>query len=128
MSYGFVYLLANECMPGLVKLGYTDRSPSQRADELSKSTGVPRDFDLLGYFELIDPRDHEQFFHQELREMRVNQSREFFELSVPVLVEFIERVIPMSVSHFVSRIVMEAYVEGCRRVGMSTIPNGGLNA
>ena len=31
-EYGFVYVLRNECMPGIYKIGLTSRAPSQRCD------------------------------------------------------------------------------------------------
>lgn len=41
---GWVYVLANLAMPGLVKVGCTGRSPATRACELTASTGVPPPF------------------------------------------------------------------------------------
>ena len=38
---GWVYILTNEAMPGLVKIGYTMNDPAIRAEELSSDTGVP---------------------------------------------------------------------------------------
>ena len=40
-EYGFVYVLRNECMPGIYKIGMTARPPSQRRDELSAATSAP---------------------------------------------------------------------------------------
>ncbi len=118
MSYGFVYLLLNRCMPGLIKIGFTERSPSQRAYELSNGTGVPEAFILLAYFELPDARDYEQSLHDVWSECRVNHSREFFELSVPSLVELIESGIEMAASSFISKEAMQEHVECCKRIGM----------
>ena len=43
MTNGYIYvfeaLLKNPYMPSLVKIGYTNRSPSARAAELSNHTG-----------------------------------------------------------------------------------------
>ena len=36
MKYGYVYILTNENIPDLLKIGYTDRSPLERANELSR--------------------------------------------------------------------------------------------
>ncbi len=40
---GWVYIITNQAMPGLIKIGYTDRTPDQRAKEL-ESTGNPFPF------------------------------------------------------------------------------------
>jgi hypothetical protein len=38
---GYIYVLTNPNMPGLVKIGYTQRLPRERANDLSRATGVP---------------------------------------------------------------------------------------
>ncbi len=43
---GFVYILVNKGMPGLVKIGYTNGTAEERAKELSRSTGVPYPFEV----------------------------------------------------------------------------------
>ncbi len=51
---GYVYVLMNSSMRGLVKIGKTEREPEERAKELSASTGVPTPFMVeimgTGYF------------------------------------------------------------------------------
>ena len=42
---GFVYILTNECMPGLVKIGSTQQDPVERARTLS-NTSVPFPFNV----------------------------------------------------------------------------------
>ena len=39
-EFGYVYILTNPSMPGLVKVGKTTNTPNQRMSELH-STGVP---------------------------------------------------------------------------------------
>jgi hypothetical protein len=41
---GFIYVLINVSMDGLVKIGKTQRDPEKRAIELSSATGVPTPF------------------------------------------------------------------------------------
>jgi hypothetical protein len=40
MPAGYIYVLENETIPGLVKIGSTERNPEDRAKELM-TTGVP---------------------------------------------------------------------------------------
>lgn len=79
-SYGFVYVLTNAAMPGIVKIGFTERSPRARADELSGSTSVPCAFQVYSYVETEDPQASERAVHLALAEHRVSQSREFFRM------------------------------------------------
>ncbi len=77
-NFGFVYILTNKYMPDVCKIGYSDRSPHTRAEELSKSTGVPCDFDVLCYIEVNDAHAVEQRIHRWLANYRISSNREFF--------------------------------------------------
>lgn len=78
MNYGFIYCLGNPAMPGIFKIGMTERAPSQRCQELSGSTSAPLPFDLLFYGEVENPSIVEREIHDELYIERINDSREFF--------------------------------------------------
>ena len=80
-NYGFVYVLRNVCMPGIYKIGMTDRAPSRRAEELSSSTSVPLPFDLVCFAEVVDAAAFERAIHEKLADCRVNSAREFFALT-----------------------------------------------
>lgn len=79
-NWGFVYCLFNESMPGLYKIGYTSKSPINRAEELSRATGVPTPFEVYFYIEIKHPDQIEKLIHQRLSAHRQNGSREFFAL------------------------------------------------
>lgn len=89
MSYGFVYVLGNPSMPGIYKVGYTERSPSLRRDELSRSTSVPCEFNLICYAEYHNARDREQEIHRELDRFRVSRDREFFKCDLLLIVDLV---------------------------------------
>lgn len=78
MNYGFIYCLGNQAMPGIYKIGMTERAPSQRCLELSNSTSAPLPFDLLFYGEVANPQAVEREIHDYFSLQRVNDSREFF--------------------------------------------------
>ena len=78
MTFGFVYILVNEYMPGVYKVGCTERSPHARAEELSKHTGVPAPFKVLCYIEVADFQNVERRLHEWLQAYRISASREFF--------------------------------------------------
>jgi len=77
LNPGYVYILINESMPGLLKIGKTRRDSRSRARELYK-TGVPTPYQVA--FELFcdDYERTESQIHDELSDFRVNNNREFF--------------------------------------------------
>jgi hypothetical protein len=79
-SAGYLYLLVNPAMEGLVKVGMTARNPRDRARELGAVTGVPTPFILVFDIFVNDCSNAERFVHDELGKMncRVSANREFF--------------------------------------------------
>ncbi|WJW95206.1 GIY-YIG nuclease family protein [Enterobacter pseudoroggenkampii] len=77
MAPGYVYILINPSMPGLIKIGRTLRDSRMRARELF-STGVPTPFQVA--FELFAEQHEalEAMVHNELNDFQVNAAREFF--------------------------------------------------
>jgi hypothetical protein len=87
---GWLYLLTNPAMPGLVKIGMTTRSPEERAQELA-STGVPMPFHVVAAWAVDDVRAAERDAHAALARYRVNDAREWFRLSVPAAIKALGR-------------------------------------
>lgn len=89
MSRGYVYVLTNPAMPGLVKIGRTTACVNGRAAQLYQ-TGVPQPFEVA--FSILSPdceemelRAHERFANE-----RLNASREFFKVDVRRVTEQLE--------------------------------------
>lgn len=91
-NYGFVYVMRNQCIPGLYKVGYTDRAPLQRCDELSRSTGVPFEFELVCYGEIANAQQFEASIHSAWSGKRLNKGREFFKLARNELLDLAEHI------------------------------------
>ena len=90
---GWVYVLSNESLDGLVKIGFSTKDPQSRAKELSGDTGVPTPF-IVEYEMLVeDPHSCEQRAHDLLDDKRVNQRREFFRCSVNDAIESAKQVV-----------------------------------
>ena len=77
MPKGFVYVLSNPSMPGLVKIGFTVKVPTERALELS-TTGVPMPYEVEFYCLVEDPAALEARVHEALSPKRQSSAREFF--------------------------------------------------
>lgn len=80
-TQGYVYVLVNSTMPGLIKIGRTNRDPSQRALELSRVTGVATPFVVAYEKQVSDSVAAEQLIHNYLGNLgcRVADNREFFQ-------------------------------------------------
>lgn len=88
---GWVYILSNEYMPGIYKIGMTTTSPDIRAKELSSATGVPTPFNIEATFHCDDPAISERAVHDDLSNYRINESREFFKDDLDELVGICEQ-------------------------------------
>lgn len=96
MNYGFIYCMRSESMPGLYKIGQTERPPSYRCDELSRSTSAPTPFEILLYAEVSSPRECERLAHAHFSAYRINDSREFFALpDLKAFYEFLQSLSPL---------------------------------
>ena len=75
-----VYILTNEAMPGIIKIGWTDNSVEQRMKELDK-TGTPLPFTCYFAKRVDDPKFVESKLHEAFDEFRIRENREFFRMS-----------------------------------------------
>lgn len=78
---GYVYILINPSLKGLLKVGQTKKDPEERAKEISQGTGVPTPY-IVAYKENFNDCElAEKMIHIMLEEegYRVNKNREFFE-------------------------------------------------
>ena len=75
-----VYVLINEAMPGLIKIGRTNGELAARIRGLYQ-TGVPLPFELFFACEVADSLFVERQLHEAFGDHRVSKSREFFKLA-----------------------------------------------
>ena len=83
MTEGYIYCLSNEFMPGILKVGMTERTPDVRAKELF-TTGVPTPFTIEFAKKVKDVKTKEKTLHELLEQYtdRVSPNREFFRVSL----------------------------------------------
>lgn len=81
MKAGWVYVLPNPGMPGLIKIGFTKHPPHQRARELY-GTGVAFPFEVAYQARCRHYQSVERMAHERLDDKRVNGGREFFACKV----------------------------------------------
>ena len=87
---GFVYILDNPSLEGMVKIGATTKKPSKRCLELSSSTSIPTPFNIVYYQPSMNPFKVESIVHTILDEYRVNKNREFFKVDIDQTINLIE--------------------------------------
>jgi len=81
MAKGLLYVLTNEAMPELVKIGFTNGSDiEERMKQLYASTAVPLPFECYFAAEVEKPEEKEKLLHQLFDDKRVNKKREFFKV------------------------------------------------
>lgn len=88
---GYVYAMINPSYKDLVKIGKTTKDPEERAKELSSATGVATPFIVVYKRFFNNCTIAEKQVHTILTEQgcRVNDSREFFSVSIPDAINII---------------------------------------
>ena len=86
---GFIYVLINPTLTGLVKIGKTNRDPELRARELSQATGVATPFHLAYALPFSDADAAERYLHSllEIQGFRLTANREFFQIPLQKTIE-----------------------------------------
>lgn len=85
---GWVYVIANESMPGLVKVGFSTKDPSMRADELNH-TGSPLPYKVLYDVLVHEPYQKEQISHRILTKHK--EGKEWFRCGVEIAIAAIKQ-------------------------------------
>lgn len=80
-STGHIYVLQNTSMPGIFKIGFTERSVTERLNEINKATGVITPWQVRDFWFTQEPYLAEQEIHNRLSNYRVEDNREGFAVS-----------------------------------------------
>jgi hypothetical protein len=84
MTNGYIYCFSNPSMPGLLKVGMTERTPDARLKEANSSyTWIPTSYIIEFAKKVTDVKNKEKTLHILLEQYtdRVNPRREFFRVS-----------------------------------------------
>ena len=91
---GYVYILTNKCLKGMVKIGMTSRPVNTRSKELF-NTSLPMPFDEFASLKTSKFVEVEDLVHRILTKLtrkRVNESREFYKIKPGEALEILEDV------------------------------------
>ena len=91
---GYVYILTNKCLKGMVKIGMTSRPVNTRSKELF-NTSLPMPFDEFASLKTSKFVEVEDLVHRILTKLtrkRVNESREFYKIKPDEALEILEDV------------------------------------
>ena len=69
-------------MPNMIKIGFTGKHPEKRAEEISRSTGVPLPYKVKWAFKCHDGHSLEREVHKELNYCRISSDREHFQIPI----------------------------------------------
>jgi hypothetical protein len=92
---GYVYILSNPAMPGILKIGRSSHGGRVRAKSLytQGGTGVPMPFKMEFEIWSEDCASHESNIHEELSDHRINKAREFFRIDICSAMETVMNVV-----------------------------------
>lgn len=135
---GYVYILVNSALTGLVKIGLTRGTAKRRASDLSSGTGIPTPF-IVAYEQLVaDCVEVERRLHEKFAPFRENARREFFRITPREAIDALQgaaRFSPFVDDEEVKRIdILPAFDARCRRwlrrdiVGLSYLQTESLCA
>ena len=76
-------------IPGLIKIGKTEKTAHERAEELY-TTGVPEPFSIAYSIPSQYPEILEDILHKKFKQYRINKNREFFRYSADKVIEWLK--------------------------------------
>ena len=77
---GYIYILINPSIMGIVKIGKTNSDPENRVNELSSATSAPTPFYLAYKTYFQNATQAEDLVHSRLDQFRISHNREFFRI------------------------------------------------
>lgn len=91
-NFHYVYVLTNPSIPGIVKIGFTERTAYERLKEINSAPGVIIPWELRFTYKCPYGRALEGEIHSHLEDtgIRVNKRREGFAMSVNDAISVIE--------------------------------------
>lgn len=90
---GYIYLLVNKRLHGLVKIGFTENTVEQRLNEINAATGVAEKFEIYKSYKVKNAQKTESLIHDKLKKYRTRPHKEFFEIKPSVAMEYVEKII-----------------------------------
>lgn len=117
VAIGYIYVMSNPKIPGLLKVGFTCGTVEKRRRELSGASGVPEEF-VIDYFHLTeDAEETEGKVHADLDAYRVAERREFFEANLDAVITFIRRHVKEPEMRFERKTAQSAAIANTRLCG-----------
>lgn len=86
-----IYILINEAMPNLIKVGYTKNSLEERLKQLDR-TNLPLPFEVYYACEVENASEDEKWLHSIFSDKRVRAGREFFKMDPERVVIALKRI------------------------------------
>lgn len=77
---GKVYILTNDVMPGIIKIGITDMDTIEERIKSLDNTSVPKPFRFHYAIETEKHKEIEKLMHNAFSKFRIRDNREFFEM------------------------------------------------
>lgn len=105
-SKGWVYVIVNRGMPGLVKIGCSSKDPQLRATEFSRSAGtaMPYPYEVAYQVWTRNYSQVERLIHRELHGSRIDESgasgKEWFTLNLEAAISAIRSLLPPGSTEF----------------------------
>jgi hypothetical protein len=93
LGQGYIYILSNKSIPGILKIGYTDRTPQERVKEINSATGVITNWYVANSFSCYSPKIIETLVHQKLQDFRIVNNKEGFAVSLTEAERIISNII-----------------------------------
>ena len=89
---GFIYILNNPSLEGMVKIGATTKDPNDKCRELSSNPSIPTPFNIVYYLSSMNPFKVVGIVHTILDEYRVIKYSDFFNVDVVPTINLIEEI------------------------------------